>query len=233
MNMKDKAAYVNQMFTAIAPRYDLLNSWLSFGRDKSWRRLAVAKCLLESGGLALDVCTGTAAIARELAHRTSREVIGLDFNRDMLARAKAKLAKLSAAARIHLVMGDGLKLPFPDNTFNCATIGFALRNVTDIAATFREMTRVVRPGGRVVSLELTRPPSALVRAVYYVYLRRMAPFIGGIISGKREAYTYLPRSILEFPPPEEVVKIMQSAGLHEVTTYRLTFGSATVHVGIK
>jgi len=231
---QNKASYVNRMFTAIAPRYDLLNSLLSFRQDQGWRKFTVAQCRLPSGGLVLDVCTGTGEIARELArnHKDSR-IVGIDLNPDMLARAKAKLAPLAAGKRVHLMMGDGLRLPFRDNTFNCATIGFALRNVTDVAAAFREMARVVQPRGRVISLELTRPTSPLVRAVYYVYLRRIAPFIGGIISGKREAYTYLPDSILEFPPPEAVAAIMQSVGLQQVATYRLTLGSATVHVGIK
>ncbi len=231
---QNKASYVNRMFTAIAPRYDLLNSLLSLRRDQGWRKFTVAQCSLPSGGLVLDLCTGTGEIAFELArrHRDS-PVVGIDFNPDMLARAKTKLGLLAIGRRVHLMMGDALRLPFRDNTFSCATIGFALRNVTDVTSAFREMARVVQPGGRVISLELTRPTSPLVRAVYYIYLRRIAPFIGGIISGKREAYTYLPDSILEFPPPEAVVAIMESVGLKQVVTYRLTLGSATVHVGIK
>lgn len=233
MNGKDKASYVTGMFSAIAARYDLLNSWLSLGRDRSWRKFAVAQCAVEPVALVLDICSGTGEVARWLALEDSRSrVIGLDFNRNMLARARAKLTK-PGGDRIHLVMGDALHLPFPDNTFSCATIGFALRNVADIAGTFHEMRRVVKPGGRVVSLELTRPSSPLVRAVYYLYLFRVAPFIGGMVSGKREAYTYLPESILEFPSPEEVARMMQAAGLPRVKTYRLTFGAATVHVGVK
>jgi demethylmenaquinone methyltransferase/2-methoxy-6-polyprenyl-1,4-benzoquinol methylase len=192
--MGDKATDVQQMFTAIAGKYDLLNSLLSFGRDSGWRRFAVSKCSLRPGAMALDVATGTGEMARLLAQRYSEsKVVGVD----------------------------------------CVTIGFALRNVTDIAGACREMARVVKPGGRVVSLELTRPSSRVVRTAFYFYVFRIAPRIGGLISGKREAYTYLPKSILEFPPPEELKRIMEQAGLEKVETCRLTLGAATVHVGTK
>ena len=151
----------------------------------------------------------------------------------MLAKAKTKLATSSEGNKIHLFLGDVLKLPFPDNTFDCVTISFALRNVTSIPGAFQEMARVAKPGSIVISLELTRPSSLLARTVYYFYLLHIAPHIGGLISGRREAYTYLPESILEFPSPREVKEIMQEAGLQKVETYRLTLGAATVHAGTK
>ncbi len=232
--MGDKVSEVQQMFTAIAGKYDLLNSLLSFGRDRAWRKFAVSKCSLQPGGLALDVATGTGEMARLLTQRYSESnIVGVDFSPDMLAQARAKLVTLPGGERIRLVAGDALGLPFPDNTFDCATSGFALRNVTDIAAAFREMARVVKPGGKAVSLELTRPSSRLIRTIYYFYIFRIAPRIGGLISGRREAYTYLPDSILEFPSPTEVKRIMEKAGLKKVETYRLTLGAATVHVGTK
>ena len=232
--MGNKATEVQQMFTAIACKYDLLNSLLSFRRDRAWRRFAVSKCSLRPGGLALDVATGTGEMARLLAQRYSESnIVGVDFSSDMLNRARDKIATLSDGDRIQLVEGDALALPFSDNTFDCATIGFALRNVTDIAAAFREMARVVKPGGKVVSLELTRPSSRLVRAVHRFYMFQIITRIGGLISGNRGAYVYLPDSILEFPPPEEVKRIMEKAVLDKVETYRLTLGAATVHVGTK
>ncbi len=232
--MGDKATDVQQMFIVISGKYDLLNSLLSLGRDRAWRKFAISKCSLHPGGLALDVATGTGEMARLLAQRYGEsKIVGVDFCPEMLARARAKLATLSGGERVQLVTGDALRLPFPDRTFDCVTIGFALRNVTDIASAFGEMARVAKPGGRVVYLELTRPSSRLVRAIHRFYMFQIASRIGGLISGNREAYIYLPDSILEFPPPEEVKRIMERAGLEKVETYRLSFGAATVHVGIK
>jgi len=231
---QDKASYVQAMFTAIADRYDLLNTLLSFRRDRVWRKFAASRSGLHPGGLALDAATGTAELARHLARQNSRSIIiGIDSCSNMLARAKAKLATSSEGGKIQLFLGDVLKLPFPDNTFDCVTISFALRNVTNILGAFREMARVAKPGGTVISLELTRPSSSLARAIYYFYLFHIAPHIGGLISGRREAYTYLPESILEFPSPEDVKEIMQKAGIQTVETYRLTLGAATVHTGTK
>ena len=232
--MKDKANYVRAMFTDIADRYDLLNSLLSFKRDGAWRRFAVSKCSLQLGGLALDVATGTAKMAQLLAQcNGDGRIVGVDFCLDMLDRARAKISASPHRDRICLISGDVLKLPFPDNTFDCVTIGFALRNVTDVANAFREMARVARPGGRVVSLELTRPTSRLVSPIFHFYLCHVMPHIGRLISGSKGAYTYLPQSILEFASPQEVKRIMEEAGLERVETYRLTLGTATVHAGIK
>lgn len=232
--MKDKTMYVRAMFSAIADKYDLLNSLLSFGQDTAWRRFVVARSSLPFDGLVLDVATGTAELARHLArHSGGSRIVGVDFCSEMLAKAKAKRSAWRDGRRIELVLGDALRLPFPDASFDCVTIGFALRNVSSIEAAFSEMARVVKPGGRVVSLELTRPRSRLARAVYYLYLFRLAPYIGGLISGRREAYSYLPESIREFPSPEQVVRIMEEAGLERVETYRLSLGAATVQVGIK
>ena len=184
--MEDKAAYVQSMFAAIADRYDLLNTLLSFGRDRTWRKFAVSKCGLWPGAMVLDIATGTGEMALLLAqYNSGSSVVGIDFCPDMLVKARAKLTTLPDGKGIQLVSGDVLRLPFPDNTFDCVTIGFALRNVASIAEAFREMTRVVRPGGTVVSLELTRPASWFVRTIYYVYLCRIAPWIGGLISGKK------------------------------------------------
>ncbi len=231
---KDKAPYVQAMFTAIADRYDLLNSLLSFRRDGAWRRFTASRAILQTGGLALDVGTGTGELARHLARQNNEStILGLDFCPEMLQKAETKLTNSPGKKRIQLILGDILRLPFPDSTFDCVTISFALRNVADIAGAFHEMARVVKGGGRVVSLELTRPSPSLVRAVYYIYLHHIAPYIGGLLSGRREAYTYLPESILEFPSPEKVKEIMQQAGLQKVETHHLTLGAATVHIGTK
>ena len=231
---EDKTAYVRAMFTAIADSYDLINSLLSLRRDRAWRRFAASQCSIKPGGLALDVATGTGELARHLYRRNGEgRIIGIDFCDKMLLRAKAKLATSPDGSRFELVLGDALRLPFPDNIFDCVTIGFGLRNVADIGAAFHEIARVAKPGARVVSLELTRPISSLARALHSFCLFYITPFVGGLISGSKEAYTYLPDSIMEFPSPEEVRKIMENAGLRDVKVYPLTLGIATVHVAIK
>ena len=142
-------------------------------------------------------------------------------------------AKSPAVNRMHLVQGDALRLPFPDSTFDCVTIGFALRNVTSIAQLFAEMARVTKPGGKMVSLELTRPSLRVLGPLHKLYIKIVIRCVGGMVSGKWDAYTYLPQSILEFPSPEEVQKVMEAAGWRSVEIHRLTFGTATVQTGIK
>jgi demethylmenaquinone methyltransferase/2-methoxy-6-polyprenyl-1,4-benzoquinol methylase len=145
----------------------------------------------------------------------------------------ARSAKSLDVNRVHLVQGDALHLPFPDNTFDCITIGFALRNVTSIASLFTEMVRVTKQGGKMVSLELTRPSIRVLEPLHKLYIKVVIRFIGGIVSGKWDAYTYLPQSILEFPSPQEVQKVMEAAGWRKVEIHRLTFGAATVQTGVK
>lgn len=231
---EDKTAYMRAMFTAIADSYDLINSLLSLRRDGAWRRFAASQSGIRPGGLALDVATGTGELARHLSLWNGEgTIIGIDSCYKMLLKAKAKLVTPSDGSRVELVLGDALQLPFPDNTFDCVTVGFGLRNVADIGAAFHEITRVAKSGARVVSLELTRPRSSLARALHNFCLFHIAPFVGGLISGSKEAYTYLADSIMESPSPEEVKKIMENAGLQEVEVYRLTLGIATVHAAIK
>jgi len=229
-----KTVNVRAMFASIADYYDPVNSLLSLRRDGSWRRFAASKCGTNSGALALDVATGTGELARHLSRRDGESmVVGLDFCPRMLQKAKAKFTASPGGGLIELVLGDALQLPFHENTFDYVTIGFGLRNIPDIGAAFREIARVVKPGGRVVSLELTRPQSLLARALHYFSLFHIVPYIGRLISGNREAYTYLPNSIMVSLSPEAVKGLMEEEGLREVEIYRLTLGVATVHVGIK
>jgi demethylmenaquinone methyltransferase/2-methoxy-6-polyprenyl-1,4-benzoquinol methylase len=234
-NLKEnKAAYVQALFTAIAGNYDLFNSMLSLRRDNAWRRFAVSRCNSRPGGLVLDVAIGTGEFARHISQRNYRStIIGVDFCSEMLLKAKGKLTALPNGNLIELVLGDILRLPFPGNIFECATIGFALRNVADIESAFYEINRVVKPGGTVVSLELTRPSFFPARILHNFILFRIAPLLGRFISGSREAYMYLPDSIAAFPSPKDVQATMEKAGLRDVEIYRLTLGMATVHVAIK
>ncbi len=232
--MQHKRAFVLDMFATIASTYDFLNTWLSFGMDRSWRIFTVRQCALEPGDRVLDIATGTLMLARTLLKRhPDVTLIGVDFSPEMIWVGLRKLGRRPERARLEPVLGDALALPFPDAGFNCVTIGYALRNVENLPRLFSEAARVLKPGGRVVSLELTRPKHPALRWFYYLYLFRIAPFVGGIISGKRTAYTYLPDSIKEFPEPEQIVEIMAQAGLDEIRFHRLTLGSATVHVGVR
>jgi len=230
---QDKKVYVEQMFTAIAPTYDLLNRILSFGRDERWRHQAAQYCQADTG-LVLDVATGTGKMASILAKRPGvQKVVGLDFTAAMLVQAKAMLAKQKRNITINLIQGDAQNLPFPDATFDCVTITYALRNVTDITKTFAEMTRVVRPSGRVISLELTRPSQGLFQKLYYFYMHRIAPVLGGLISHRREAYKYLPDSIMIFHTPQEIKAIMEKVGLEGVVIQSLLGGAATIQIGTR
>lgn len=233
--MADKAAYVRTMFTAIAGRYDLLNRLLSGLRDSRWRRFTVARAGLPPGGWALDVGTGTGELAFALASQVGQEgrVLGIDFCQAMLDKAMEKQRNGQGRGPVQFMLGQAERLPFHDGTFDCATIAFALRNVADIETVLEEMARVVKPGGRVVSLELVRPTNPLVRKLYFFYMLHIAPWIGGLVSGNRAAYKYLPDSILSFPSPETLKGMMGSAGLRQVETYPLAAGIAVIHVGVK
>ena len=229
---ENKSLYVRRMFADIARRYDLLNAILSFGFDSGWRRFAIAQIKGVPNGLILDLATGTGKIALLAAKRNpASTVVGVDFCSEMLAVARS--SNRQSVNRVLLIQGDALQLPFSDNTFDCITIGFALRNVTSIASLFAEMARVAKPGGKMVSLELTRPSLRVLQPLHKLYISVVIRCVGGIISGKWAAYTYLPRSILEFPSPQEVQNVMEAAGWREVEIHRLTFGTATVQTGVK
>lgn len=221
------------MFGAIAGRYDLLNSILSFNTHKWWRRVALRQCRLQPGMAALDVGAGTADMAIGMAAQVgpAGTVLGVDFCEPMLQVGAGKLAARRLADRIHLAAGDAQALPLSSNCVDASITAFVLRNVTDVQQTFREMARVTRPGGRVVSLELSRPSSPLLRSLYYLYFYRALPFVGGLLS-RKEAYTYLPNSLTHFHSVEELAEMMRRAGLEDVRVIRLMGGIAAVHAGV-
>jgi len=212
------------MFGRISARYDLLNFLISLGLNRRWKDLTARACLVPRGSLALDVCSGTADIALALAHHGAR-VVALDFSREMLGVARRK----TAGKAISLVLGDALHLPFPDHIFEAAVVGFSLRNVESLPRLLSEMARVVRPGGRVVSLETSRPASPLALALYHAYLR-LAISLTPLLS-QGSAYRYLAESIFVFPPAEEIAEAFRGVGLQEVTFRRLLFGVVAIHVG--
>ena len=222
------------MFSAIAPRYDLLNRLLSAGRDRVWRREAIRATRLPSAGRLLDVCTGTADMALEAARQfPAATVAGVDFSGPMIVLGRTKAAGACAVERVHLAVAPAEALPFPDRLFDAATVAFGLRNVPDRRQALAEMHRVLKPAGRAVILEFTTPPGRLFRGIYLCYFRWLLPVIGGLVSGHRSAYEYLPASVSDFPPPKELAAWMTETGFLDVAYRLLTGGIVAIHVGIK
>jgi len=219
------------MFAAIAPRYDFLNHLLSLNLDRRWRRAAVRRLGWESrpDGLYLDLCAGTldlaATLAREPCFRGT--VIGADFVLAMLRRGRGK------ARRTRPVAADALALPFADRQFDGAMVAFGVRNLADLDAGLVEAARVLKPGARFVVLEFTTPRSAPLRALYLFYFRRVLPAIGRAVSKHRDAYTYLPESVLEFADPADVARRFASAGFDAVEYELLTGGVCAIHHGTR
>jgi demethylmenaquinone methyltransferase/2-methoxy-6-polyprenyl-1,4-benzoquinol methylase len=223
---------VREMFSSIAPRYDVTNGVLSLGIDRLWRRIAVRESGAAPGASVLDCATGTGdlALALRRAVGPSGSVVGMDFCAEMLepAREKARRAGLSD---IRFEVADALALPYPPSTFDVATIAFGIRNVDDPVRCLREMARVVRPGGRVVVLEFGQPRGAW-GALYRFYSRALMPRVGGLLTGNRSAYAYLPRTAAAFPGGERFLALMDEAGTFSARRARsLSGGIAFVYVG--
>lgn len=226
---RPRSEYVGRMFGAIADRYDLMNRVMTFGMDQRWRREAAALANLQPGNTALDVATGTGDLAFELAHHVipGGSIVGIDFTREMLDRAREKARTRGLPVQFELA--DALSLPYPEARFDAATCGFGLRNFDDRLRALSEMTRVIRSGGRVVILELTPPKNELARQ----YMNEVVPRLGQLIAQAREAYTYLPESAEEFPDPDSLGRMMQRAGLRSVRYRLLNFGTIALHWGTK
>lgn len=230
---EEKATAVQGMFSAIAPRYDLLNHLLSLNIDKLWRRRAADILLTgnDPAGRYLDACAGTMDLAVEIAKRANfdGEVVASDFAYPMLSAGKHKLA--SGRLRIEPVCGDAMRLPFRDGEFAGVCVGFGVRNLSSVEAGVRELTRVLRPGGRLVILEFTTPGWQPFRGLYLWYFKHVLPLVGRMISHHGSAYSYLPASVLEFPEPLKLASIMESAGLREVKWETRTGGIVAIHSG--
>lgn len=228
----DKATQVQAMFSAIAPRYDLLNRVLSFGVDRRWRAEAARTALRDGARRVLDVATGTGDLAFTVAAmRPGTEVVAVDFAEPMLDLARAKAR--SRGSRVRFEVADGTRLPYPDDSFDALTVAYGLRNFADLDAGLREFHRVLRPGGRLVVLEFPPPPGGLFGGLYRTYFLRILPAVGGLVSGRASAYRYLPASVLAFPAPSELAARLEAAGFQEVR-YRLqTLGVSAIHQGEK
>jgi demethylmenaquinone methyltransferase/2-methoxy-6-polyprenyl-1,4-benzoquinol methylase len=227
-----KPPAVRAMFGRIAARYDLMNSLMTLGLDAAWRRAAVQEAKPPPEGLALDVGTGTARLAAVLAGAMpAGRVVGLDLTLPMLRAGQAWLWAREEGERVALVVGDALRLPFADSSFDCLASAFTVRNLADLGQGFREQARVLKPGGSVVCLELTWPRSPFVRAVFSMYFRGLVPVLGRLIAGDRSAYTYLPDSVRAFPGAEAIAQTMGEAGLADVRWRYLGLGTVTLHLG--
>jgi demethylmenaquinone methyltransferase / 2-methoxy-6-polyprenyl-1,4-benzoquinol methylase len=219
------------MFAAIAPRYDFLNHLLSLNVDRAWRRAAVRRLAWERkpDGTYLDLCAGTLDLAATLARAPgfAGSVIGADFVVPMLARGKGK------AARARPVGADALTLPFATGRFDGAMCAFGVRNLADLDSGLEEAHRVLRPGARFVVLEFTTPRFAPLRALYLFYFRRVLPALGRVVSKHRDAYTYLPESVLAFPDPEAFAGRLRGAGFGAVGYDLLSGGICAIHYGTR
>ena len=227
-----KRRFVRGMFSAIAPRYDLLNHLLSFNIDRGWRRRAIAALDWERAPEAtyLDLCAGTLDVAATLARQNGfrGRVLGADFAEPMLREGAGKIT-----SAVSPVVADALELPLAAGSAAGAIVAFGIRNVSGLDAALREVHRVLAPAARFVILEFTTPRNRVVRSLYQFYFHRMLPLIGGAISGHGAAYRYLPASVAQFPPEEQLATRLRTAGFTRVQWEPLSFGIAAIHVGTK
>ncbi|MBI5599262.1 MAG: bifunctional demethylmenaquinone methyltransferase/2-methoxy-6-polyprenyl-1,4-benzoquinol methylase UbiE [Deltaproteobacteria bacterium] len=231
----EKKDRVDEIFTSVAARYDLMNDIMSLGTHRLWKRYVAARTGLRQGDRALDVAGGTADIALLMAEKVGDGggVVVYDINREMLNLGRDKCTDRGFLKNVRFVQGDAETIAFDDNTFHCVTIGFGIRNVTRLDRAFREMTRVAKPGGKVICLEFSSVRNPLLRKLYDLYSVNFIPFAGSAITGNRDAYVYLHESIRKFPDQEKLKGIMEEAGLYGVSYSNLFDGIAAVHIGTK
>ena len=220
------------MFDRVAARYDLLNSLMSAGLHHRWRERAADRAELRPGDSALDVCCGTGDLALELAGRVAPggSVVGCDFSEPMLDLAREK-ARAGGADGLRFEWADALNLPYDADRFDAVTVGFGVRNLADLDRGLREMTRVLRPGGRLVVLEITQPTRPPLSTFYSLWFDRIVPLLGAF-SGDSEAYSYLPESVRSFPAPDRLAEMMDGAGLEQIRWTVLAGGIIAIHSGV-
>lgn len=227
-------AAVESMFDSIAWRYDFLNHFLSFGTDRLWRRKAI-KIIGKNikPGTILDVATGTGDLAIAALKLNPSKITGIDISEKMLEIGREKIERKGFAGKIELLKGDSENILFPDNHFDAAMVAFGVRNFSDPLAGLKEMHRVIRPGGLVMVLEFSKPASFPFRQVYSFYFLNILPFFGRIFSKDRDAYRYLPESVMRFPDNERFLALLTDAGFNSPWQKKLSGGIASIYTGIK
>lgn len=235
MDFAGKDKYVKETFNRIADKYDVMNSLMSFGMDKRWRKRVVEVVQAEPGMKILDVCCGTGMLTRELSKKvtSSGQVIGLDFSEKMLDEAWRNINSLPGKENIKLLQGDALNLPFENDFFSGATIGWGLRNLHSSRLGIQEMTRVVKPGSMIVSIDMGKPSMPLFKEGYWLYFEKIVPLIGKIWADKQKEYDYLYQSARDFESQTELVNIFKECGLINTGYINLVGGAVAIVYGQK
>ena len=230
-----KETFVRDVFNSIAPYYDLTNSLVSFGRHHYWRRTLIELSDISQGATVLDLCCGTGLITLELAEKvgTWGKVVGVDFSEEMLRVARKNRDESKFGPNIQFIAADALNLPFASDTFDCAVVGYGLRNVADLQRTLLEIKRVIKPRASLACLELAHPYLPVFKHLYYLYLNNLVPFIGQLLTGNRPAYQYLNESIRNYPDQHRITELFSELGFINSQCYELTFGIASIHIGSK
>ena len=231
----EKVRAVMRHFNRVAPKYDFMNSLLSFGIQHVWKRQAIRMLNIRPGDTVLDVCGGTGDLAILAARRCGLQgrVVIYDINRAMLEAGRPKIDPYTSLAQIAYVQGDAENIAFEDHSFDISMVGFGIRNLTHLKRGFAEMYRVLKPGGRMLCLEFSRPTNPVFRSLYDFYSFNIMPLLGEMIAGSGQAYACLPETIRMFPLPNELTALLNDLGFRGVTQFPMTNGIAVAHVGIK
>ncbi len=231
---RQKGEQVREMFDTIAPAYDFMNRAMTLGIDKIWRARAVRLIASERPRHILDVATGTGDLAIKMAQKAPQATVtGIDLSQGMIDIGNKKIARKDLTERVSLRVADCLDLPFPDDTFDCVTVAYGVRNFQHLLEGYREMERVLRPGGLLCVLELSTPTSPITRPLYNLYTRHIIPLVGRLISKDTRAYSYLPESIAACAQGDQMTQLMRQAGMTEATHHPMTLGTCTLYTARK